>query len=92
MRPDKCKIIVHMKHDELGGAPGVAITETEEGAFHKPESKKVIRKYMSQKKWSSVVLVAYSGKELVYSNNQEQLVQLGNHLAIERPVLKSGQE
>jgi len=89
MRPDKCKILVHMKHDELGGNPGIAITEIEEGAFHKDENKKIIRKIMLQKRWSSVVLVAYSGEELVYSNNQSQLVQLSNHLDTNRPVRKT---
>jgi len=92
MRPDKCKILVHIKQDELGGCPGLAITEMGKGAFHTPENKKAIRKFMMQKKWSSVVLVAYSGKELVYSNNQSQLVQLGNHFAVDNTVRKSGQK
>lgn len=89
MRPDKCKILVHMKQDELGGRPGLAITEMEQGAFHFPENKKAIRKFMIQKKWSSIALVAYSGKELIFSNSQSQLVQLGSYLAVDRPVRKS---
>jgi len=92
MRPDKCKILVHVKQDELGGQPGLAITEMEPGAFHNKENKRAIGKFMRQKKWSSVVLVAYSGEELVYSNDQSQLVQLGNHFAVDSSVRKSGQE
>jgi len=78
-----------MKQDELGGRPGLAITEMEPGAFHTSENKKAIRKFMLQKRWSSVVLVAYSGEELVYSNNQSQLVQLSNHLDTTSPVRKT---
>jgi len=89
MRPDKCKILVHMKQDELGGRPGLAITEMEPGVFHTLENKKAIRKFMMQKRWSSVVLVAYSGEELVYSNNQTQLVQLSSHLKADSPVRKT---